>query len=139
MAILSAAEINAVQDAVNETVPVPEWGGEVIIKGMTGTERDAFEALVRPKGVVDLTNYRAKLLVRVMVNEQGTRIYGDVDAGVLGKRSAAVIDRLYDVAARMSGLAEADTEELEGNSGAEPTATADGSGSPSTSPAVSEA
>lgn len=139
MAILSAADINAVDDGVSETVPVPEWGGDVIIKGMTGTERDAFEAGVRPKGVLDLRNYRAKLLVQVLVNENGTRIYGNSDAGTLGKRSAAVIDRLYDVAARLSGLNDETAEDAEGNSEEEPTDTPDGSDSPSTSPELSDA
>lgn len=116
MAILDAASILAVQDAVQETVAVPEWGGDVIIRGMTGTERDAFEALVRPGGTLDLRNYRSRLLVRVLVNESGTRIFTDAQASELGKRSAAVIDRLYDVAARLSGLSDAAQEEMEGNS-----------------------
>lgn len=139
MAILDASAILSAVDAVSEPVSVPEWGGEVIVRGMTGTERDAFEASIRPKGVLDLRNARAKLLVRVLVNETGTRLFADVQAGELGKRSAAVIERLYDVAARLSGMSEQTVEELEGNSEAEPTETADGSGSPSTSPAASEA
>lgn len=138
MAILSAAQINAVEDAVTETVPVPEWGGEVVIKGMTGTERDAFEKSIRPKGELDLTNYRAKLLVRVMVNENGTRIFADRDAMVLGKRAAAPIERLYDTAARLSGLNEQAAEDAEGNSEEEPTEETDGSDSPSSSPESSD-
>lgn len=137
MAILSAAQINAVEDAVIHTEPVPEWGGEVVIKGMTGTERDEFEKSIRPKGVLDLTNYRAKLLVRVLVNELGTRIYGDRDAMVLGKRAASVIERLYDIAARLSGLNDEAAEDAEGNSEAEPTDETPGSDSPSTSPETS--
>lgn len=139
MALLTPAQILGAVIDVSEKVTVPEWGGEVIVRGMTGTERDAFEALVRPKGVLDLRNYRARLLVRVLVNENGTRMFADVQAGDLGKQPAGVIDRLYDVAARLSGMADDDTEALEGNSEAETTATADGSASPSTSPAASEA
>lgn len=131
MAMLSAAAILAVVDEVSETVSVPEWGGDVIVKGMTGTERDAFEAHVRPKGVLDLRNYRAKLLVRVLVTESGTRIFRDVDAGDLGKRRASVIDRLYDVAARLSGLNDEAAEDAEGNSEEGPTEETDGSDSPS--------
>jgi hypothetical protein len=147
MAILSAAEIDAVNDAVTETVPVPEWGGEVIIRGMTGTERDFFEAGMFKGGKLDRRNYRSKLLAKVLVNENGTRIYTD-DAGAarLGKRNAGVIDRLYDIAAGLSGLADDDQEEMEGNSESEETTetetegaeTEDGSASPSTSPAPSD-
>jgi hypothetical protein len=137
MAMLSAAAILSVDDAVSETVPVPEWGGDVIVKGMTGTERDAFEAGIRPKGVLDLRNARAKLLVKVLVNENGTRLFADVQAGELGKRSAIVIERIYDVAARLSGMTEEAEAEIEGNSEA-PTGPEDGVGSPSSSLATSE-
>lgn len=136
MAILSASAILAVEDAVSETVPVPEWGGDVIVRGMSGTERDAFEASIRPKGVLDLRNARAKLLVRVLVNENGTRLFGEKEAGLLGKRNAAILERLYDVAARLSGMSDTEQEEMEGNSGEEPTET-DGSDSPSSSPVTS--
>jgi hypothetical protein len=139
MAFLTPDQILGAVIDVSETVTVPEWGGDVIIRGMTGTERDGFEAMVRPKGVMDLRNYRARLLVRVLVNVNGTRLFADVQAADLGKQPAKVIDRLYDVAARLSGMADDDTEELEGNSEAETPATADGSGSPSPSPSASEA
>lgn len=135
MALLSAADINAVQDAVSETVPVPEWGGEVIIKAMTGTERDEFEAEMWKSGKLDRRNYRSRFLVRVLVNESGTRIYTDAGAADLGKRNAAVIERLYDHAGRMSGLGDEVQEETEGNSGTD--GTEGGSDSPSSSPANS--
>lgn len=135
MAILSAAQINAIEDAVTETVPVPEWGGDVIIKGMTGTERDLFEAGMWEGGKLDRRNYRSRLLVQVLVNEQGTRLYTNAEAMVLGKRSGKVIDRLYDIAAGLSGLSDAGQEATEGNSGAP---TEDGADSSSDSPATSE-
>lgn len=137
MTLLSAADILAVQDGSSETVPVPEWGGDVIIKAMTGTERDAFEAGMWVSGQLDRRNYRSKLLVKVLVNENGTRIFTDAQAADLGKRSAAVIDRLYDVAARLSGLSDAEQEEMEGNSGTDEPA--DGADSSSPSPATSAA
>lgn len=137
MTLLSAADILAVQDGASETVPVPEWGGDVIIKAMTGTERDAFEAGMWVSGQLDRRNYRSKLLVKVLVNENGTRIFTDAQAADLGKRSAAVIDRLYDVAARLSGLSDAEQEEMEGNS--ETDEPADGADSSSPSPATSAA
>lgn len=137
MTLLSAADILAVRDGASETVPVPEWGGDVIIKAMTGTERDAFEAGMWVSGQLDRRNYRSKLLVQVLVNENGTRIFTDAQAADLGKRSAAVIDRLYDVAARLSGLSDAEQEEMEGNS--ETDEPADGADSSSPSPATSAA
>jgi hypothetical protein len=114
---LSRDAILGASDIVTEPVSCPEWISEpILVKGMTGAERDAFEAMIRKGGELDLRNARARLLVRVIVNESGTRIFTDADAAELGKKSARVINRLYDVAAKLSGLADEDVEELEGNS-----------------------
>jgi hypothetical protein len=61
------------QDIATEDVDVPEWGGRVCVKGMSGTERDAFE-----QSIVDTSskggprmkteNIRAKLLVKTIVD-----------------------------------------------------------------------
>lgn len=123
---LSADAILAADDAVIETVSIPEWGGDVHVKSMTGAERDGFEQSIRRNGTVDLTNARAKLLVRVIVTATGTRVFTDAQAPALGKKSAAVISRIYDVAARLSGLNDEEQEAMEGNSEAE---TEDGSAS----------
>jgi hypothetical protein len=126
---LSADEILAVDDSVTETVPVPEWKGEVFIKSMTGTERDEFEANLRRGGDLDLRNARAKLLVRVIVNSEGTRKFSDVQAGALGKKNAAILNRLYEVAARLCGLGEEEQAAMEGNSEEQTVETADGAAS----------
>ena len=124
---LSADAILAADDIVTEAVDCPEWGVKVWIKGMSGAERDAFEQSIRRRGELDLTNARAKLLVRVIVNENGTRIFADSHAPALGKKSSLVINRLYEVAARLSGMSDEEQEAMEGNS--EPTAPEDGAGS----------
>jgi hypothetical protein len=68
-----------------------------------------------------VTNARAKLLVRVLVTESGTRIFGDRDAPDLGKKSSLVINRLYEAAARLSGMSEEEEAVAEGNSGTDET------------------
>jgi hypothetical protein len=113
---LSVDAILAADDRVIEAVPVPEWGGMVYVKSMTGTERDAFEQSMRRNGELDLTNARAKLLVRTIVNQGGTQKFSDAQAPALGKKNAAVLSRLYDVAARLSGMSDEAQEEMEGNS-----------------------
>lgn len=134
---LSREAILGAVDITTEPVACPEWGEEpVLVKGMTGAERDEFEASVRRDGQVDLTNYRSKFLVRVIVNDNGTRIFADVDAPALGGKSAAVIGRLWETAAALSGMGDGDQEEAEGNSEAPTDGAADSSSaSPETSPA----
>jgi hypothetical protein len=101
-----------------ETVPVPELGdGAVaIIRGMTGTERDAYEAsLIKQQGrrsTVDMLDLRAKLVARCLVDEQDQRVFSDEEIGELGKMRADVLDRLYTVARRLSALSQEDIDEL---------------------------
>jgi hypothetical protein len=59
---------------------------------------------------------RAKLLVKCLIDEAGERLFTDQDAPALGAKSGAVIDKLYDVASRLSGLSEEEKKEMEGNS-----------------------
>ena len=119
MALLSREAILQVQDLPTERIPVPEWGGEVIVRGLTAAERDQFEqSIVETRGKdtrVNLRNIRAKLVVLCCVDEQGNRIFRDEDAEVLGRKSAVALNRVFEVAQRLSGLRPEDVEELAGN------------------------
>jgi hypothetical protein len=133
---LSRDAILGASDIETETVDCPEWGLKVTVKSMTGSQRDAFEQSIRRDGKLDLRNARAKLLVSVIVNENGTRIFTDSDAPALGKKSAKVLNRLYEAAARLSGLDDDESAAIQGNS--ETDETADGTDSSSPSPETSE-
>jgi hypothetical protein len=131
---LSRQAILDAPDAVIEKVSVPEWGDDIYVRAMSGIERDEFEASVRRNGVMVYTNYRAKLLTRVLVNENGTRIFTDQDARALGKKNAKIINRLFEKAAELSGMSDEEADETEGNSEEETESeTAAGSDSPSSS------
>jgi len=118
--ILTRDAILQAEDLPRELVEVPEWGGCVYVRTLTGTERDAFEASVveqRGKSTkMNLRNIRAKLVALTVVDEEGNRIFSDADVGQLGKKSAVVLDRLFEVAQRLSGLKDEDVEELAKNS-----------------------
>ena len=97
-----------------QEVSVPEWGGTVCVRGLRGVERDAFEASMwEGDGKAkkqNLANLRARLLVRCLCNADGARLFADDDAAELGLRSGKAIDRLYDVACRLSGIGAAEIE-----------------------------
>jgi len=120
MALLNRDAILAADDLPRELVSVPEWGGEVYVRCMTGEERDAWEASVvdtsgAGKAKPKLENLRAKLVARTVVDEDGNRLFSDLDVAVLGRKSAAAMDRLYTVAAKLSKISKSDEEELVGN------------------------
>lgn len=120
MPLLDKSGILAAQDIEFEDVPVPEWGGTVRIYGLTGTERDRFEAgVVEQRGArvrANLKNVRARLVAMAMRDEDGKRLFSDAEVAALGEKSAKVLDRLFDVAARLSRLSDEAVEELAGNS-----------------------
>lgn len=125
MALLKREDIFAAEDIQTERVAVPEWGGEVLVKGLTGAQRDAFEQqVVEEKGKkvkINLDNFRAKLAAYCIVDEEGKRLFSDLDIGALGNKSASALNRVFDVARRLSGLSDSDVEELEKNSASGPT------------------
>jgi hypothetical protein len=90
------------------------------VRALTGAERDAFEASVveqRGKSTkMNLRNIRAKLVALTIVDEEGTRLFLDADVKLLGQKSAAALDKLFEVAQRLSGLRDEDVEELAKNS-----------------------
>lgn len=115
-AILGSKDIQLIE------VDVPEWGGTVLVKGLSGEERDAFEAsMLKGEGKkqkVDTQNIRAKLCSLAIVNEKGERIFSDLASiAALGKKSATALSRVYDIAAKESGLRDEDIEDLVKNSG----------------------
>jgi hypothetical protein len=111
--MLDRKAIFASNDLDIEKVDVPEWGGQVAVRGLTARERDMFEASIGSS--VNLDNLRARLVVLTLCDENGERLLQDKDATALGKKNAQVVDRLFEVARKMSGMTDADVKELEGN------------------------
>lgn len=115
MGMLTAAAILAAKDLTPEVVAVPEWGGEVAVRGLRSAERDAYETTMFKtedgRRVLNTENARARLVVLCCVDQNGNRIFTDDDAQALGLRSAAALDRVYTVAARLSGLAAGKAED----------------------------
>lgn len=118
--LLSRDAILAAEDRPTEDVDVPEWGGTVRLRALSGAERDAFEtSMLDQRGkptAARLQNFRARLLAASIVGEDGQRLFTDKDVATLGAKSGAVIDRLFERARRLSGMAREDVDALAGNS-----------------------
>ncbi len=124
MILLTAAQILERDDAQYEDVPVPEWGGSVRLRSLSGTERDAFAksiTRVTGKGKGEATEIitegmQAKLVARSAVDDKGARLFTDEQAEALGKKSAAVLDRLFMAAQRLSALTQDEVDKKAGES-----------------------
>lgn len=117
--MLSRDQILGAADLPAQDVEVPEWGGSVKVRGLSAADLEAFDASTTKPGpdgkpVADVSNFRAKLLVRCLVGEDGTALFTEADIAALAAKSAAAIQRCYTVASRLSGLT-VSVEDLKGN------------------------
>lgn len=116
---LTRDQILQVSDLVKELIPVPEWGGEVWVRGMTGTERDKFEAtIVSMKGSktsVNMSDIRSRIASLSICDEAGIALFSEKDIRDLGKKSAVALQRIFLVAQRLSGIGEQDVKEMVDN------------------------
>lgn len=127
MSELTREAILAAEDLKMEVVPVPEWGGEVRLRVMSGTELDAYEkSLVKisVKGnkieqQPDQTNARCKLLARCICDSQGKLLFSAADIEALGRKSKDALDRLHSAAIKLNGLNRS-LEDREKNSQSDP-------------------
>lgn len=116
--VLNRNAILSADDIQKELVEVPEWGKDVAVyvRGLTASERDAFESsMVEQRGkkqIVNMANTRAKLASYAICDDQGNRIFTDLDVPKLSKKSAASLQRIFIVAQRLSGMSDGDVEEL---------------------------
>lgn len=131
---LSKKEILDADDLAREDVSVPEWGGTVQVREMTGLERQEFDATLYqikqkistggPQGVmapefdvsVHADRVRVKLCSMTMIDEKGARLFTDAEVEKLGRKSDKALRRVYEVAARLSGIGAEAAKKLEGES-----------------------
>ena len=121
--ILTKQAILSAKDLKKELIEVPEWGGSIYVRSLTGEERDKFEEEVfkasKNKKNSSLTNMRARMTVLCAVDEDGTRLFEDADIPTLGKKSGAALNRVFAAAQKINGWTEEEVNELAKNSESE--------------------
>ena len=127
--VLTRADILAAEDIDYEYLDVPEWGGTLRVRGMTGTERDRYDAesfiAGQKQGGTPLDEFRVRRVAKCIVDDNGLRIFSDQDIAALGQKNGAVLDRIDDVIVRLSKVGEAAVEKEKADLKAVPS---DGSG-----------
>jgi len=114
------AAILAADDLPREPVDVPwEMGGEKLyVRALQANEKDAYVAKTMKTGDFAWTDdLTASLLVKVIINEEGERIFSDADAEVLGQKAAPIMSKLFKVAMRLSGMDEEGAEAIKADFG----------------------
>ena len=115
---LNREQILEADDLKTEEMEVPEWGGEIYIRTMTGTERDSFEqSILDSDRKANLKDIRAKLCSLTIVDAQGRRLFTNEDVQAIGGKSALVLDKIFAKSQALNGISQNDVEDLEKNSG----------------------
>lgn len=100
--VLNRDSILNALDLQREVVEVPEWGGSVIIAELSAADRLKFGAAMGDEE--DQQVFVAKALIWFIVDEGGDRVFTGEDAEILAGKSLSVLQRLWDVAARLNAL-----------------------------------
>ena len=130
--LTSASQLDSVKLSREQTY-VPEWDLWVWVYEMTGEELDNWrQGMLRPNrrqggGNMEVDPKRlrgqtARLVCIAVRDEEGQRIFADLDATKLLRKGAGAVERLAAVARRLSRLVEDDDEleELGNDSGPTP-------------------
>jgi hypothetical protein len=118
--ILTKDSILAADDSRVEALDVPEWGGRVHLRVMSGTDRDRMERnfLAQKEGGAGEApgNIRAMIACLTLCDAEGALLFdsnGDIEA--LGRKSAAALDRVFSASMRLNRFGEDDVEGLAKN------------------------
>lgn len=133
--MLSREEILGRDDLKREEVRIPEWGGQVWVRTMTGYEKDWWEAQNYGADAdllpyqQRLLNMRARLAAITVCDAEGVSLFTLNDIDMLTRKSAPALDRIWTVASRLS-FTQNDLEALK-NASAPGQSDVSGSDSPS--------
>ncbi len=122
-ALLTREQILQAEDLPSEVVEIPEWNGSVIVRGLTGSGRGIFQNSIMSQNgnvnsknvMVDMKEAEMRLVAYCVVDENGKRLFSEKDIAELGKKSGSAINRISDVAMRLSGFTQEDLQELTEN------------------------
>lgn len=113
---LDSKSIIAANDARLEKVHVPEWGGDVYLRVISGTDRDRFEEAYADQ---KMKAFRIRFLLLTICDEAGERLFKDEQADALGKKSSVVINRLFEAAWKLNAFTQEAIDELGESSAAD--------------------
>lgn len=103
------------EDLDREKLDVPAWGGEVLIRELTGFERDKLTDLYMDAQVADPANpgelkqlipkdYRSRICQMAIIDPDGSQVFSEADIEALQQKSARTIDLVSQAITRLSKM-----------------------------------
>jgi len=118
--MLTRDQILGAKDLARETVNIPEWGGNIIIREMTGKQRDLLEGMMASRmgangRIMSTKDLRAKMTIMSVIGEDGETLFDDKDIPSISGKSGKALDRIVEAVQKLNGLDSEDIEEKAGN------------------------
>jgi hypothetical protein len=114
--VLAAADIVSAKSRDVSRVAVPQWGGDVFIRGMSLGEREKFERWVRDRSREDSSpddgGIRAALVCMALCDEQGNRLFTLDDAKQFSEHHWAPLEMLVAEIDKIDAISERAIKEL---------------------------
>jgi len=104
---LSKDAILAAKDTDVHEVEVPEWGGTILLRSMTGEQRNNYEFWAHQQSKADSPDYRGireRLIICCAVDSEGQPLFGETDLAALASKNSEVIDRLHERCQQICGM-----------------------------------
>jgi hypothetical protein len=100
-------KILAAEDIPSETVEIPEWGVELLVKGMSAGERlslmqNAYDQTTQQVNMAIV--YPDVVVACAFDPKTGEAVFTESDKAELMKKASAAIERLASVGLRLSGI-----------------------------------
>ena len=119
MALLTKDQILAADDIERIEVEVPQWGGSVLVQGLSAKQRGfLMDRIVDQRGngrKLKLADIQVLTCALSIVGEDGKRLFSDLEMNHLAAKSSAALQVVFEVAQKLSGLSDEQVEELSGN------------------------
>lgn len=113
--ILTKEQILSAQDIKTVTISVPEWGGEVIVRSLSGTERYRLMSAIYKAGKNTVENVKVAWVAASIIGEDGKQLFTEADIDALGNKSAIALDRVAEQVEKLNALSSDSVDKLEKN------------------------
>lgn len=109
---LSRDSILKANDRKYGEIDVPEWGGALSIRSLSGADRDKLGKHLKQHGSI---GFSTLVVLLGAATEDGKRLFKDDDYEGLNARCPKVMDRVAETILKLNGLDEDAAEEMEKN------------------------
>ena len=112
--MLNREAILKAQDLKTVDIKVPEWGGVVRIRTMTGIARQEYYRTTSAGKDGTPKNVMEALVVACAVDEAGNPLFSTGDIKELSNKSAKALNRIFEAAAELNGLTQKSVDDIAG-------------------------